>query len=106
MEAIILLLSPMVPHLAEELWQLLGHGDSLQTCCWPQAQAEALAEPHFEVVVQVNGKVRGRVQVHTSDARAVIEAKILSDDAIRKWGTDTNKKIVWARNGKLVNIVV
>ncbi len=106
LEAIILLLSPMVPHIAEELWQLLGHGDSLQTCCWPEAQAEALAEPYFEVVVQVNGKVRGRVQVHTSDARAVIEAKILSDAAIRKWGTDTNKKIVWARNGKLVNIVV
>ncbi|MCX5890009.1 MAG: leucine--tRNA ligase [Deltaproteobacteria bacterium] len=106
LEAIILLLSPMVPHIAEELWQLLGHGDSLQTCCWPQAQADALIEPHFEVVVQVNGKVRGRVQVRTADATAVIEAKILSDEAIRKWGTDTYKKIVWARNGKLVNIVV
>jgi leucyl-tRNA synthetase len=105
-ENILLLLNPMVPHLAEELWQALGHETSLQLCCWPQAQAEALEEPYYEVVVQVNGKVRGRVQVHTSDHRNVNEARILSDPAIRKWGTDIQKKIIWARNGKLVNIVV
>jgi leucyl-tRNA synthetase len=106
MEAIILLINPMVPHIAEELWQSLGHATSPQLCCWPEAQGEALAEPYYEVVVQVNGKVRGRVQVRTSDNRDVNEAKITSDPTIRKWGTDLRKKIVWARNGKLVNIVV
>jgi len=96
----------MVPHIAEELWQLVGQSDSLQTCCWPEGQTKALAEPHYEVIVQVNGKVRGRIKVHISDHRNVNEAKILSDPAIRKWGTDVHKKVVWARNGKLVNIVV
>jgi len=105
-ESIILLVSPMVPHIAEELWQLVGQSDSLQTCCWPEGQTKALAEPHYEVIVQVNGKVRGRIKVHISDHRNVNEAKILSDPAIRKWGTDVHKKVVWARNGKLVNIVV
>ncbi|MFA5110714.1 MAG: class I tRNA ligase family protein, partial [Desulfobaccales bacterium] len=105
-ESIILLLNPMVPHIAEELWHLTGHDNSLQTCCWPEAQAEALEEPYFEVVVQVNGKVRGHVRVHTSDARSVNEARILSDPNIRKWGTDIHKKLIWARNGKLVSIVV
>ncbi len=60
-EAILLLLNPMVPHLAEELWQALGHDQSLQLCCWPQAQAEALEAAAFTLVVQVNGKVRGKL---------------------------------------------
>jgi leucyl-tRNA synthetase len=105
-EAIILLLSPMVPHIAEELWQVIGHDYSLQTCCWPEAQAEALEEPYYEVVVQINGKVRGRVKVHASDSEVLKEAKIVSDQTLRKWGTDLRKRVVWARNGKLVNIVV
>ncbi len=63
-EAILPLVSPMVPHIAEELWQALGHTTTrLQTCRWPQAQAEALAVSALTVVVQVNGKVRSRLEV-------------------------------------------
>ena len=69
MEAILLLLSPMVPHIAEELWQALGHDTLVLDAPWPQAQAEALVVSTLTVVVQVNGKVRGRVQVPAARQR-------------------------------------
>jgi len=107
LEAIILLLNPMVPHIAEELWHTLGHTTSLQEVPWPVAQPEALEEPAFEVVVQVNGKKRGSIEAHAADHEAVIEAKALTDANIRKWilGREP-KKIVWARNRRLINIVI
>jgi leucyl-tRNA synthetase len=95
----------MVPHIAEELWQVTGHKDSLQTCCWPEAQVEALEKPYYEVIVQINGKVRGRVQVHASEGEEMKEVRILDDPTIRKWRTGIHKRIIWAPNGKLVNIV-
>ena len=63
MEAILLLVSPMVPHIAEELWQALGHKTLLLDVPWPQPQAEALKVATLTVVVQVNGKVRSRLKV-------------------------------------------
>jgi leucyl-tRNA synthetase len=106
-EAIILLLNPMVPHIAEELWQTLGHTTSLQEVPWPRAQAEALEEPTFEVVVQVNGKKRGSIEAHAADSEAIIELKALTDSNISKWILGQKpKKIVWARNRRLINIVI
>ncbi len=104
-EAIILLLNPMVPHIAEELWQALGHVDSLQMCCWPQPQAEALVEPFFTVVIQVNGKVRSRISVAAWQSDEDIKNAALNDPTIQKWlaGKDV-KRVVVARR-KLVNIV-
>ena len=66
LEAILLLLNPMVPHIAEELWQALGHTTLLLDVPWPQAQAEALAVAALTVVIQVNGKVRSRLVVPAS----------------------------------------
>ena len=62
-EAILLLVSPMVPHIAEELWQALGHTTLVLEVPWPQPQAEALTVSTLTVVVQVNGKVRSRLEV-------------------------------------------
>ncbi|MGC2432860.1 MAG: class I tRNA ligase family protein, partial [Desulfobaccales bacterium] len=84
-EAIILLLNPMVPHLAEELWQALGHQTSLQQCCWPEARAEALEECAFTLVVQVNGKVRSRLVAPVTATAAEITDMALADPAIQKW---------------------
>ncbi len=56
----------MVPHLAEELWQALGYEDSLQLQPWPEAQPEALVESVFTLVVQVDGKVRSRIEAPVS----------------------------------------
>jgi leucyl-tRNA synthetase len=106
-EVILLLVNPMVPHICEELWQSLGHNTSLQLCCWPQTQSVALAVSTITVVVQVNGKVRSRIEVPVTASDDDIKDAALSDPAIKKWIQDKlpPRKIVIARR-KLVNIVV
>jgi leucyl-tRNA synthetase len=105
-EAILLLVSPMVPHLAEELWQALGHATPLLEVPWPQAQAEALTVAAFTVVLQVNGKVRSRLVVPASATEEDIQNLALADPVIGKWlQGKPPKKVILARR-KLVNIVV
>jgi leucyl-tRNA synthetase len=106
-EAILLLVSPMVPHIAEELWEALGHTASLQEVPWPQAQPKALAESFFTVVVQVNGKVRCTIKVNTAISDAEIKTEALHDPTTQKWlqGREP-RKIILTPNRKLVNIVV
>jgi leucyl-tRNA synthetase len=105
-EAILLLINPMVPHIAEELWQTLGHTTSLQACCWPGAQAEALTEATITVVVQVNGKVRSKLVAPAGATDEEIKDWALNDPAIQKWLKDgPPRRVVLARR-KLVNIVV
>jgi leucyl-tRNA synthetase len=104
-EAILHLVNPMVPHIAEDLWQTLGNEGSVQLCGWPQAQPEALVESAFTLVIQVNGKVRKRLPVPTSATKEQIEAWALGDPDIQKWlKGQPPKRVVHAR-GKLVNIV-
>jgi leucyl-tRNA synthetase len=105
-EAILLLVSPMVPHIAEELWQALGHSRLLSEIPWPQPQAEALEVEEFTVVVQVNGKVRSRLSVSAAATDEDIKDLALAEPAIGKWLQGRPpKKVILARR-KLVNIVV
>jgi len=105
-EAILLLVSPMVPHIAEELWQALGHDTLLSEVPWPQPQAEALAVSTLTVVVQVNGKVRSRLEVPATASDEDIKAAALADPAMAKWlKGQPPQKVILARR-KLVNIVV
>jgi len=105
-EAILLLVSPMVPHIAEELWQALGHTSLLLEVPWPQPQAEALTVSTLTVVVQVNGKVRSRLQVPAAASDEDIKNRALADPVIAKWlAGGPPKKVILARR-KLVNIVV
>jgi leucyl-tRNA synthetase len=105
-EAILLLVSPMVPHIAEELWQALGHTTLLLEVPWPQAQAEALTVSTLTVVVQVNGKVRSRLQVPATATDEDVRNLALADPAIAKWlQGQPPKKVILARR-KLVSIVV
>jgi len=105
-EAILLLVNPMVPHLAEDLWQALGHERSLQLCCWPEAQAEALKGAAVTVVIQVNGKVRSRIQVPPGMAEADLKEQALGDATIKNWLQGQPPKRVVVARGKLVNIVI
>jgi leucyl-tRNA synthetase len=105
-EAILLLVSPMVPHIVEELWQALGQTRLLLEVPWPQPQAEALTVSTLTVVVQVNGKVRSRLQVPAASSDADIKNRALDDPIIAKWLKGAPpKKVILARR-KLVNIVV
>jgi leucyl-tRNA synthetase len=105
-ETLILLLSPMVPHLAEELWRHLGHASSVYLEPWPQADAAALAAETRLVIIQVNGKLRSKIEVAVDAGDAQIEELALADARIQEFlqGKPV-KKVVVARQ-KLVNIVV
>ena len=105
-EAVLLLVSPMVPHIAEELWQALGHDTTLLTAPWPRPQAEALTVAEMTVVIQVNGKVRSRLTVPAAATDEDIKHLALNDPAIAKWlQGQPPKKVILARR-KLVSIVV
>jgi leucyl-tRNA synthetase len=105
-EAILLLVSPMVPHIAEELWQALGHTTLVMEVPWPQPQAEALTVSTLTVVIQVNGKVRSRLSVSAAATDAEIKDLALADPVIEKWlQGQPPKKVILARR-KLVSIVI
>ena len=106
MDPFVLLLSPFAPHLAEELWQLLGHTSTLAYEPWPQHDDRYLVENEVEIPVQINGKLRGKVTVPTGADQAVIEAAAKKDDSIAALmaGKTIVKTIVIP--GKMVNFVV
>jgi leucyl-tRNA synthetase len=106
METFTLLLSPLAPHLAEELWQLLGHEKTLAYEPWPTYDPALLKDQEIEVPVQVNGKVRGRVVVPSEADSAAIEAAARGDERIAALlAAKTIRKVIVVP-GKMVNFVV
>ena len=107
LEAIVLLLSPIVPHICHSLWQQLRpEAKPVIDMAWPQVDAQALVRDSIELVVQVNGKLRGRVTVPADADRNEVEAAAMADDNVKRFveGLAVVKVIVVP--GKLVNIVV
>jgi leucyl-tRNA synthetase len=84
-ESIVLLLSPFAPHVAEELWELLGHLPSILKAAWPEVDPAALTRSEVEVVVQVNGKVRARLTLPIDMPEPDVRARVLADPAIMKY---------------------
>jgi leucyl-tRNA synthetase len=106
METFTLLLSPMAPHIAEELWQILGHEGTLAFEPWPGYNPELLKDDEVEVPVQVNGKVRGRVIVPAGADAAQLETAARNDDRIAALLAGKTIRKVVVVPGKLVNFVV
>lgn len=106
LEAAVLLLSPIVPHITHVLWQSLGHSSDILTTPWPVHDPDALTRSSLELVVQVNGKVRGKIEVSADAEEDVILQLALSNPKVQKFIADktVRKKILVP--GKLVNIVV
>jgi leucyl-tRNA synthetase len=106
MEKLVLLLAPLAPHIAEELWQALGHADTLAYEPWPTFDPAAIREDTIEVPVQINGKLRGRVQVPTDADKTVLESAARGDAKIAEMlaGKTLLKAIVVP--GRMVNFVV
>lgn len=104
-ENIVLLLSPIVPHISQQLWLELGHGDLLADKAWPDCDESALVRDEIELVVQVNGKLRSKINVPAGSGNDEIEASALADDKIvmNIEGKTVRKVIVVP--GRLVNIV-
>jgi leucyl-tRNA synthetase len=106
-ELLTLMLDPMVPHLAEELWEILGHTqDTLAHAAWPKFAPELAAEDQVEIIVQVNGRVRGRVVVEAGLDREELEERALADPKIAKLLEGKRIVKVIVVPDKLVNVVV
>jgi leucyl-tRNA synthetase len=105
-ETAVLLLSPIVPHVCEELWAGLGHSESILRHGWPSFSAEAAAEQEILVVVQVNGKLRDRFTAPADADIPTLEARALACDPVKKFMAGKPAKKVIVVPGKLVNIVV
>lgn len=105
MEPLVLLLSPYAPHIAEELWQLLGHGKTLAYEPWPKFDESLIAEDEIEVPVQIKGKVRSKIRVPATADKDEIEAAARKDSRIAELleGQQVVKTIVVP--GRLVNFV-
>ena len=101
------ILNPIAPHITHALWQELGfakvHGDILDVS-WPQVDAAALEQAEIEMMIQVNGKLRGSIIVAKDADKASIEAAALANETVQKFIEGTPKKIIVVP-GKLVNIV-
>jgi leucyl-tRNA synthetase len=106
MEQFVLLLSPFAPHLAEELWQLLGHSKSLAYEAWPVADQDWLREDTVEIPVQINGKVRGRIQAPTGSDSAAVEALARADAKITEQLEGKTVLKVVVIPGRMVSFVI
>ena len=106
MENIVLLLSPIVPHICHALWRELRPGTELLDQPWPQADASALVQDEIKLVVQVNGKLRGEIQVAQDADKTVIEQTALENEQVKKFVEGAAIKKIIVVPGKLVNIVV
>jgi len=105
-ETTVVLLSPVVPHITEELWRMLGHEKSLLEEPWPRWDEKMLEVERRLIVVQVNGKVRARLEVPAAFGDEEIKAEALRDEKVKKFIADKPiKKIILVKN-KLVNVVV
>jgi leucyl-tRNA synthetase len=110
-KTMLLLMAPFTPHVAEELWSQQGHGYSIHQYRWPEFDAEKAAEDVVTLVVQVNGKVRDRIEVPAGISEEEAKAKTLASDAVQKQlnGGEPKKMIfIAARNGQepKMNVVV
>jgi leucyl-tRNA synthetase len=106
LEAVVLMLSPIVPHITHELWHALGHAEAVVNCAWPAVDAASLVQDTIALVVQVNGKVRGRVNVAADADRDAVQASVMKEDNVQKHIGDKPVKKFIVVPGKLVNIVV
>jgi leucyl-tRNA synthetase len=106
LEAVVLMLSPMVPHICHELWSMLGHETAPIDERWPVADASALEAELVEIVVQVNGKLRGRIEVSADADDDAIGALALSDPNVQRFVADKTIRKTIVVPGRLVNIVV
>ncbi|ABS77100.1 leucine--tRNA ligase [Coxiella burnetii] len=100
------LLSPITPHISHHLWQSLGFGGDILDTPWPRPDPKALQTTELELIVQINGKLRGRIQVPTEASKEIIESTALNQENVQRHLADKKIKKVIVVPKKLINIVV
>lgn len=105
MEGLVKLLSPIIPHVAEEIWQIMGHDETITYETWPTYDESKLVQDTVQVILQVNGKVRSKVEVEKDLDQAELEKIALVDERIQQWTAEKDIKKVIVIPNKIVNIV-
>lgn len=103
---LLLLLAPFAPHLAEELWRKLGYRKSIHLQLWPKYNQKLIQEENFTLIVQINGKVRDKLEIEANISSEDIKKIALSSEKIKKWIKDKEIKKTIVIPKKLINIVV
>ena len=103
---LIRLLSPIAPHITHHLWRELGFGDDVMRAPWPEPDPAALEQDEIELVVQVNGKLRGSIKVPKAADRAAIEQLARANPNVQRFVAGQDVKKVVVVPGRLVNLVV
>jgi leucyl-tRNA synthetase len=101
-----IVVAPYAPHMAEELWQLLGNSDSIFKAGYPKFNSEYLAEEAFEYPISINGKLRAKMTFSLDTTAADIEKSVLASEQVQKWLEGKSPKKVIVVPKKIVNVVV
>ncbi|MBN3584373.1 leucine--tRNA ligase [Algoriphagus aestuarii] len=106
LEPLAILVSPYAPHIAEELWSLLGHSGSIAETTFPKFEESYLVESAFEYPVMINGKMRAKLNLDLSLSKEEIEKAALADETVQKWLEGKAPKKMIVVPGKIVNVVI
>jgi leucyl-tRNA synthetase len=106
LEIVVLVLAPIVPHVCHRLWLELGRDGAVVDARWPAVDAEALVRATIELVVQVNGKLRGRISVPADADEAQVRAAALADPNVQKFVDGRPVRMFKYVTGRLANVVV
>jgi leucyl-tRNA synthetase len=106
LEPLVVLLAPYAPHIAEELWALMGHSESVFEATYPVFEAAHLEEDSFEYPISINGKVRTKLEFPLDTPQESIQAAVLADEQVLKWLEGKSPKKVIIVPKKIVNVVV
>jgi leucyl-tRNA synthetase len=105
-EPMVQMLAPLVPHVSEELWRSLGHEGTIAYVEFPEADPALLVDDMIEYPVQINGKVRGHIQVAADADQQAVEATALADDKVTASLDGATPKKVIVVPGRMVSIVI
>jgi leucyl-tRNA synthetase len=105
-DSMVLMLAPIIPHVCHRLWKDLGHDSLIIDHPWPEVDDSALVQDSIEMVIQVNGKLRGKLQIDADADRASCEAAALANEQAKRFIGDNAIRKVIVVPGKLVNIVI
>jgi leucyl-tRNA synthetase len=106
LEPLVILISPFAPHIAEELWQLIGNNESISHTNYPNLNEDYLKESEFEYPIMINGKLRAKINFDLSKPISEIEAEVKSSEIVEKWSEGKPVKKIIVVPGKIVNVVL
>jgi leucyl-tRNA synthetase len=106
LELVVLMLSPITPHISHSLWAALGHDDAIVTAAWPIVDESALKQDKIELMVQVNGKLRSKISVAADASQADVEVIAFAEENVQRFTEGKEVRKVILVPGRLLNIVI